>query len=100
MDISNYSNMTETDTTATKQAISQKVEGGQIQLTQKEALLERKYSTGSMSMLTPNHSLRICGGPEDLTSTIMFKKCGAKTSSGGQKCSFLRTNYELHYHNK
>ena len=35
----------------------------EIHLTQKEALLERRYSSGSMPSLTPNHSAKTCGGP-------------------------------------
>ena len=28
-----------------------------------------------------NHSFETCGGPEAITSTTMFKKCGVKASS-------------------
>ena len=55
----------------------------EIKLTQKEALLEQKYLTGSMpSMPTLNHSPKACRGPGALNSTISFKKCGKKTGSG------------------
>ena len=60
----------------------------------KEDLLEQKYSTGSMHLLTPNHSLRTCGGPEAFTSTTIFKKYGVKTSKGGQEGYILKPNQE------
>ena len=69
-----------------------KVEGGQIhlifvttydlhenKLTQKEALLEQKYFTGSIPLLTPRHNPKTCSGPEAFSSTTIFKKCGGKT---------------------
>ena len=37
----------------------------------KKDLIEMMYFTGSMSLLTPNHSLKTYGGPEDLTSTTV-----------------------------
>ena len=40
-----------------------------IQLTQKENLLERKYLTGSMSLSTPNNTFRTCGAPQASSST-------------------------------
>ena len=43
---------------------------------QKEVLLELEYSTGSMPLLTPNHSFRTRGGPEAFTSTTIFTKYG------------------------
>ena len=35
-----------------------------IRLKQKEALLEQKYCTESMPLLTNNHRFQTCGGPE------------------------------------
>ena len=63
---------------------------------QKEALLEQKYYSGSMPLLTPNHSFRTCGGPK------IFNKCGGNTSSVEQECYILKTHEELSYpaHNK
>ena len=37
----------------------------------KEALLEQKYFTGSMPMLTSNHGSKTCGRPEAFTSTTV-----------------------------
>ena len=37
-----------------------------------------KYFTGSMPLLTPDRSFRICGDPEALASTTIFKKCGVE----------------------
>ena len=39
-----------------------------IQVTQREELKEPRYSTGSMSLHTPNHTFRACGGPETFNS--------------------------------
>ena len=36
-------------------------------------------------LLTLNHSLMTCGGPDVFTFATIFKKCD-KTSSGGQEC--------------
>ena len=60
----------------------------EIQLTQKEAMLERAYYTESM----PSHNFWTFGGPEAFISTKMFLKCSGKTSSGGQWPCFLKTN--------
>ena len=35
--------------------------------------MERKYSRGSMPLLTPNHSCKTCGGPETFTSTTVLR---------------------------
>ena len=65
---------------------------------QKEALLEQRYSTGSMPLLTSNHSFMTCGGPEAVTSATILMKCGVKTSSvGGQEHNILKTNYDISY---
>ena len=47
----------------------------------------------------PIHSFKTCGGPEAITPTTTFKKCGVKTSSGGQERYILITHLELLYHN-
>ena len=52
----------------------------EIWRTQEEALLERKYFTGSMPFLTPIHSFETCGDPKASTSTTIFRKCGGRTS--------------------
>ena len=44
-----------------------------IKVTQKEALLERMYFTGSKPMHTNNHSFKTCGGPEALASYTILK---------------------------
>ena len=36
-------------------------------------LYEGRYFTGSMPLLTPNHSLQTCGDPEAFTTTTIFK---------------------------
>ena len=65
----------------------------EIELTQKEALLEQRYFTGSIPLLNPNHySLRTCGGAEAFISTTIFMKCGEKTNSGGQEGYIMRTH--------
>ena len=64
----------------------------EIRLTQKEAMLKQKYFTGSMPLLTPNHNLKTCGGPEAFTSTAI-KKCG----SGGQEHYIQKTHYKFPY---
>ena len=57
-----------------------------------EALLMQKYLTGSMTLLTVNHSFMTCGGPEAFTSTTIFEKGGGKTSSVGQEHYILKTH--------
>ena len=47
--------------------------------------MEQKYSTGSMPLPTPNHTLRTCSGPEAFTSTSIFEKCGVKLAQEGRK---------------
>ena len=74
-----------------KYGIIPKTEGGQIhlvivtllrsheiKLSQKEALLEQRYFTGSTSLLIPNHRTKTCGGPKALTSITIFIKCGVE----------------------
>ena len=61
------------------------------ELTQKEKLYQNNF-TGSMPLLTPNHSFRTCGGPEAVTSATTTKKCCGKTSSGGQEGYILKTH--------
>ena len=85
----------QTDTTVLSLVIYPEPEGGQIhlnvvkafdlhklKLTQKEDLLEQeqKCLTRSIPLLNPNHSFKICGGPEFLTSATIFRNCGVKTS--------------------
>ena len=41
-------------------------------------LMEQGYFTGSMPLLTPNHSFRTCGDPKVFNSTKIFMKCGEK----------------------
>ena len=36
--------------------------------------MERRYSTWSMPLLNPNHTIKTCGGPETLTSTKLTYK--------------------------
>ena len=60
--------------------------------------MERKYFTGSMPLLTPNHCSKTCGGSVALTSIEVLKKCDAKTSSGRQERYILKTNVEFPYH--
>ena len=62
----------------------------------KEALLERRYFTGSMPLLTPHHSFKTCGGPVALSSTTTFMKCGGKLALGrGAERYILKSNLEL-----
>ena len=42
--------------------------------------MEQTYFTGSMPLLSTNHSSKTCGGPEAFTSTTNIKDCGVKTS--------------------
>ena len=70
-----------------------------IQKTSKEALLERKYFTGSMPLLTPNHGYKTCGCPEAFTSTTICKKCGVKLALEGRNTtSWKHIRSELPYH--
>ena len=39
-----------------------------------------------------NHRHWTCGGPDVLTSAKNFKKCGGKSSSGGQESYILKTH--------
>ena len=48
-------------------------------------------------MLTSNNSLMTCGGADAMTTTIS-KKCGGKTSSGGQEYYTMKANSEYPYH--
>ena len=47
-----------------------------LKMIQEEDLLEQKYFTGSMPLLTPNQHFKICCGPEVFPSTTIFKKHG------------------------
>ena len=40
-------------------------------------------------MVTPNHSVKKCGVPEALTSAVIFKKCGVKSSLNGRNATPL-----------
>ena len=52
----------------------------------KEALLQQKYFTRSIPLLTPNHSYKTCHGLNVVTSTTISKKCGGKQDrEGGQE---------------
>ena len=95
------------DTSVLHLVISKKHEADQIhlmlwqshvleknQLTWKEYLLEQKYFTGSMPLLNPNHIFRTCGGPDVLTLTTIFKKCGVWTNSGELYCYTLKSHLE------
>ena len=64
---------------------------------QKEALLGPNYFTGSMPLLTSNHSFKICGGPEALDSSAICQKCGVETSFGDH--DFVKSNYNLPFPN-
>ena len=46
-----------------------------------EVLVEQKYFTGSMPLLTPNHSPKTRGG------TTIIMKCGVRTSTGGRSAT-------------
>ena len=94
----------QTDTTALNPAISTKLRVSrstsslykqddllEIQLTQKEDLLEQTYFTGSMPLPTPNHCYKTCGGSEKFSPTTTFKKYGGKTSLGEQERYILKT---------
>ena len=93
----------QTDITVLNLVISTEAECGQIhdlqkiKMTQNEDLLEQKYFARSMPLLTPNHSFKTCGGPEVLTSTIIFRKCGVKTSLRRHECHILKTHLEFPY---
>ena len=58
----------------------------------KKGLVEQSYFTGTMPLVTTAVLQR--GGPKVFTSTTIFKKCGGKTSSGGQERYILKTRYE------
>ena len=96
----------QTDTTVLNPVISPEPEGGQIHLNvvkafdlhklkliQKEDMLEQKYLIGNMHLLMLNHSFETCGSPDVLTSTIILKNCGAKTSPGRQERYILKTQF-------
>ena len=41
--------------------------------------MEQKYFTGNMPLLTANHTIKTCCGPDDaFTSTTIFEKHGVK----------------------
>ena len=97
-----------TDTTFLNPVISPEPQGDQIhlnvvkafdlhklKLTQKDDLLELKYYTGSMPLLSPKTCFKTCGCPEVLTSTTIYKKCGVKTHSGRQARYILKAHLEL-----
>ena len=50
--------------------------------------------TGSMLLLTPNHSFKSCASPEALTSSTTFNKYGGRNSFGGQKYYMLKANFD------
>ena len=87
--------MFERDTAVLNPVISSEAESGQIHLNvvtvlcstknlagAKEDLLERRYFTENMPLLTPSHSFNTCVGPDTLSSTTVFKKRGIKTGLG------------------
>ena len=47
----------------------------------KEDLFDIMNFTESIPLLTPNHSLSTCRGPEPISSSTIYKKRGVKTSS-------------------
>ena len=53
----------------------------------KKRLFGAKVSYREHALAYHNHSFMTCGGPEAFTSTTFCKKCGGKTSSGGQEPS-------------
>ena len=48
-------------------------------------------------MPTTNHSSKICGDPEDLTFTTIFKKCCGNTCLGRQEHYILKIQLEFPY---
>ena len=54
-----------------------------------------KMSYRKHTLAYPNHSLKTCGGPKDLTSITIFKRCSEKSSSGRQEHCILKTHFEL-----
>ena len=66
-------------------------------LTQTEDLLERKYSTGSMPLLTAHHTFMTLGSPCALSSTTCFIHCGVRTGSERHWAS--PTKWCLYLHN-
>ena len=57
----------------------------EIQLTQKEALLDQKYLAGSIAY--PNHNLKTYGGPEAFTSTTIILKYRGKLVQDGRNAT-------------
>ena len=55
-----------------------------------EHLMEKKHFTGSMPLLTINHTFNSCGGPEAFTAT--FEKCGVKLA---QECRKARSRKRI-----
>ena len=60
-----------------------------IQLIQKEDLLEQKYFTGHMPLITSNHSFNTYGAAEILTSVTFIKKCGGKLAQESMNATHL-----------
>ena len=88
----------QTDATVLYPVIFPEGEGGQINLNVVTVLCSSKNSTDTKrgfageeifylehALAYPNHCFMTCGGPKSLTSTIIFKICGVKTSPGGQE---------------
>ena len=46
-------------------------------------------------LFSPNHSFTTCGGPDVLTSTTIFQKCGGQICSGRPDRQILRGHLEL-----
>ena len=51
--------------------------------------MEQDYFTGSLSLLSPNHSFWSCGGPETFTSTTIFLNVVEKLAWGGGGAGIL-----------
>ena len=59
--------------------------------------LEKKVPTENMSLLIPDQSFKICVGLLCLSSAPIFRKHGAKTSSGRAGTPFLKALMEFAY---
>ena len=56
--------------------------------------MERKYFTWNMSLLAPNHNCNKYINSEALTYTMIFLKCGIKTSSEDQEHYIVKNNLQ------
>ena len=97
-----------TDSTVFNVAVSTVPGGGRTDLLQacgsfmnrldkhrREDLLDQRYFTGIMPLLTPNHQrFETHVSPEALASTI-YMKCGVGTGSGWQLCYLMKIDLNL-----